>query len=61
MKNLRPCAVNGKKALFHTMEQCSRIVPPSLLAGGHNGGVVGEVLAIVEYEDGTKEWWINGK
>lgn len=53
MKNLRPCTVNGKKALFHTLEQYSKIVPPSLLVGGDNGGVVAEVLAIIEYEDGT--------
>lgn len=53
MKNLRPCTVNGKNAHFHTLEQYSRIVPPSLMVGGGNGGVLAEVLAIVEYEDGT--------
>lgn len=53
MKNLRPCIVNNKKALFHTFEQYSQIISPSLLAGGNNGGTIAEVFAIVEYEDGT--------
>lgn len=53
MKDLRPCVVNGKKALFHTFEQYSEIVPPSIAVGGHSGGVIAEVFAIVEYEDGT--------
>jgi hypothetical protein len=52
VKDLRPCIVNGKKALFHTFEQFSKIVPPSLMVGGDNGGVMAEVFAIVEYEDG---------
>lgn len=53
MKNLRPCIVKGKKALFHTFEQHSKVVAPSMMIGGDSGGVVAEVFAIVEYEDGT--------
>lgn len=53
MENTRHCIVNDKKAIFHTFEQYSKIVPPSLLVGGDNGGVIAEVFAIVEYEDGT--------
>lgn len=53
MKDLRPCIANGKKALFHTFEQFSKIVPPSIMVGGDSGGVMAEVFAIVEYEDGT--------
>ena len=37
---LRPCKVNGKKALFHTWSNKSKIVDPSPLMGGHNGGVL---------------------
>lgn len=55
MKDLRPCTVNGRKALFHLFEQFSKIVPPSPMVGGHSGDVTSEVLAIVEYEDGTVE------
>lgn len=51
---LRPCIVNNeKRALFHKWEHCSEIIPPSPLAGGHNGGVLEYDVAIVEYEDGT--------
>lgn len=49
----RSCVVNEKAALFHTFEQYSEIVPPSIAVGGHSGGVIAEVFAIVEYEDGT--------
>lgn len=49
----RKCVVNEKAAIFHTFEQYSEIVPPSIAIGGHSGGVVAEVFAIVEYEDGT--------
>lgn len=52
MKDLRPCVVNEKAALFHTFEQYSEIVSPSFAIGGHGGGVIAEVFAIVEYEDG---------
>ena len=49
----RPCFVDGKKALFHTWVHWSEPIPPSALAGGHNGGVAQGAYAIVEYEDGT--------
>ena len=41
-----------KKAIFHCWSQESQIVSPSILKGGHNGGTVSGVLAIVEYENG---------
>lgn len=50
---MRPCIAHGKKAFFHRWADKSEIVPPSVLKGGHGGGVVRGVLAIVEYEDGT--------
>ena len=49
---LRPCVANGKKALFQCREQYSAICSPSLLKGGHNGGIVRRTYAIVEFEDG---------
>lgn len=53
---LRPCLIHGKhKALFHRWEDKSEIVAPSCMVGGHGGGVVRAVLAIVELEDGKVE------
>ena len=51
--DLRPCTVDSMKALFHRWEDKSWIVPPSPMVGGHQGGVVRGVFAIVEMEDGT--------
>lgn len=48
----RPCIVCGKNALFHRWSERSEIVPPSVLKGGHSGGVMKWTAAIVEYEDG---------
>lgn len=50
---MRPCFVGDKKALFHRWSEQAEIVPPSILKGGHGGGVVRGTLAVVEYEDGT--------
>lgn len=52
---LRPCKVNGKKALFHTWINKSQIVDPSPLMGGHNGGVLNYTVGIIEFENGTVE------
>ena len=53
----RPCVYNGKngpeKCLFHMFSTESYIVPPSLMVGGHCGGQVSEVVAILEFEDGS--------
>ena len=49
----RPCFVDGEKALFHRWAEHSEIYAPSLLKGGHNGGVEKYVTAIVEYADGS--------
>ena len=35
------------------MGERSDIVPPSIMKGGHSGGVVKGVLALVEFEDGS--------
>lgn len=51
---LRPCLINEKiKALFHGWYTVSDIVGPSLMVGGHNGGIIVDVIGIVEYENGT--------
>lgn len=52
-QNLRPCIVNGQKALFHCWKSVSQIVAPSHLKGGHNGGTVTHTVGIIEREDGT--------
>lgn len=49
----RPCYVRGKKALFHKWEDKSEIVSPSILKGGHAGGVIRATFAIVEFENGV--------
>ena len=52
MFKFRPCLVKGEKGLFHCWYNVSEIVAPSLMAGGHSGGVLTGVMALVEYEDG---------
>ena len=49
----RPCIVGGRKALFHRLADKAQTVGESLLRGGHAGGQLWGVFAIVEYEDGT--------
>lgn len=51
-QEVRPCTINGIKALWHRWVNVSQIVPPSNLRGGHNGGVIANTLALVEYETG---------
>lgn len=48
----RPCLVGGKKALFHKWVERAELVAPSPLRGGHQGGVVSAVLALIEFETG---------
>lgn len=50
----RECTVDGKRGYFHTWAQYSQIIPPSPMVGGHSGGVVAEVLGIVEFAGGVK-------
>jgi len=52
--NLRPCLVGKeqKKALFHAWSQNSKVIEPSIMKGGHGGGVVAGAVALVEMEDG---------
>lgn len=51
--DLRPCLVDDQKALFHRWANKSQVVAPSNLMGGHFGGKLEQVMAVVEYEDGS--------
>lgn len=53
INKLRPCKVGEELYLFHGFTQISQIVPPSLMRGGHGGGVVAGAYAILESRDGT--------
>lgn len=49
----RPCiSKDGKKCFFHCWSHVSEIVQPSILKGGHSGGVISGTLAILEFEGG---------
>lgn len=50
---LRPCIFSGRKALFHKFIEISKVIPPSLMMGGHNGGQLTENAALIEFEDGS--------
>lgn len=56
LRSLRPCTVDGRCALFHMWFTHSQVIPPSLLIGGHSGGVITQQYALVEYEDGTMSY-----
>lgn len=47
-------AENGQEvaATFIRWAEVSRIVPPSHIKGGHNGGVINEIVALVEMDNG---------
>lgn len=51
-RELRPCFVNGEKALFHEWEQFSEVIPPSPMLGGHSGGTISMMYGLVEFENG---------
>ena len=52
-QELRPCKVGSLKALFHRWIEESDVIEPSLMIGGHPGGVVRMTFGIVEFEDGS--------
>lgn len=45
----------GRKCLFHCWSTESRVLEPSLLKGGHNGGTYSEIFGVLEFEDGHLE------
>lgn len=50
---IRPIYYKGRKAVFHQWSPFSYIVPPSLMVGGHDGGVVSGTRAIIETDNGV--------
>lgn len=52
--NVRKCIVKNKEAHFHRWAEVSKVVAPSMFAGGHDGGVIKLTVGIIEYiDDGT--------
>lgn len=49
---LRPCIYEDEEMLFHCWFQVSEIVAPSIMNGGHNGGVISGILGLVEDRKG---------
>lgn len=54
MSELRACEVDGETGAFHfhCWSQVSEIVPPSVMVGGHSGGVIADTFGVVEDEKG---------
>lgn len=46
--HLRTCRYNDENYLFHCFEQRSYVVPPSPMIGGHPGGQVSMLFALIE-------------
>lgn len=54
MRNhLRTCRYKDENYLFHCFEQRSHIVSPSIAVGGHPGGQISQVFALIEDESGN--------
>lgn len=51
---LRLCKVGDELGYFHAGEQTSSVLEPSIMRGGHPGGVVAQMYALVEFPDGVK-------
>lgn len=49
----RHCLVNGENALFHRWTEVREIVVPSPMVGGHSGGEIQQLFAVVEMGDGS--------
>lgn len=50
---LRPCIVEGRKALFHSWQRSVDYIPP--LKGKHLGGTTEYIIGIIELENGAIE------
>nr|DAV73011.1 MAG TPA: hypothetical protein [Caudoviricetes sp.] len=50
----RECVVDGKVGYFCCWEQYANVVEPSPMTGGHPGGQLAAVYAIVEFDDGVR-------
>lgn len=49
----RTCRYENKNYLFHCFEQQSYVISPSPMIGGHPGGQVSMVFALIEDEKGN--------
>lgn len=49
---MRTCKYKDENYLFHCWEHYSEIIEPSILKGGHRGGVIGCTFGIIENENG---------
>lgn len=54
MNELRVCTIDGEAGTFyfHCWSQVSEIVHPSVMVGGHSGGVIADTFGIVEDGEG---------
>lgn len=50
----RLCSVEGRTGYFLAWEHYSDIIPPSLLQGGHSGGVFSRLYGIIEFDTGIE-------
>lgn len=46
---MRLCTTKAIPAIFHCWEQVSQVIPPSPMVGGHGGGEIKYMTAVVEY------------
>ena len=53
MEGYRTCTYEDKKYIFHCFEQHSYVISPSPMIGGHTGGQVSEVFALIEDKKGN--------
>lgn len=49
----RPCKFENKNYIFHCFEQHSYVISPSPMIGGHPGGQVSAVFALIEDKKGN--------
>jgi len=53
MSYMRICEYKGKTYIFHKFFERKQIIPPSNMIGGHSGGTISDVFAILEDYDGN--------
>lgn len=52
---LRPCIINGKKALFHRWTEFNKVVAGGITPIDPPPGQIKYTLGLIEYEDGQVE------
>lgn len=51
--NFRPCRYEDENYIFHCFEQWSNVIGESPMIGGHPGGQISKLFAIIEDEKGN--------